>query len=189
MTVGFRFTSADLELLPDIEGVHYEIIDGDLYVSSAPGEPHQYACTVLASAIHQWSTQTGAGLTTVGPGLVFSEDNDVIPDVVWISHARRALARDEKDHYRIAPELVVEVLSPGIVNERRDRELKLQLYSRQGVQDYWIVDCQQHTVEIYRRADAELQLAAILSDAEAITSPLLLPGFSCPVADLWAPEI
>lgn len=186
MTVGFRFTSADLERLPEIEGVRYEIIDGDLYVSRQPDESHQYTSTALASALHTWSTQTGAGITTVVPGLVFSEDSDVIPDVVWISNERRALARDEKGHYRLAPELVIEVLSPGLMNERRDRELKLELYSRQGVQEYWIVDWQQHAIELFRRGAAGLLIAEVLSDGDVITSPLL-PEFSCPVSSLWIP--
>ena len=101
MTVAFRFTSADLERLPDIEGVRYEIIDGELLVSRQPVEAHQYACTMLAVALQGWSLETGAGLTVFAPGLVFSEDNDVIPDLVWISHERRPLALDEKGHYRL----------------------------------------------------------------------------------------
>ena len=188
MTVAFRFTSADLELLPEIESVRYEIIDGDLYVSRAPDDIHQYTCTVFTSNLHVWSAQTGAGLTLVAPGLVFSEDNDVIPDLVWISNARRALARDEKGHYRLAPELVIEVLSPGSVNERRDRDLKLNLYSRQGVQEYWIADPRQHLVEVYRPDDHGLRLVATLFDGELITSPLF-PGFACPVSSLWASPI
>ena len=188
MTTAFRFTSADLERLPDIEGVRYEIIDGDLYVSRQPDESHQYTCTVFTFALHGWSAQTGAGLTAGAPGLVFTEDNDVIPDLVWISHERRALARDEKGHYRIAPELVIEVLSPGSVNERRDRDLKLNLYSRQGVQEYWIADWRQHLVEVYRREDEGLRLVTTLSDSDVLTSPLL-PGFACPVASLWAPPV
>ena len=186
MTTAFRFTSEDLERLPDIEGVRYEIIDGDLHVSRAPGESHQYVCTMFTFALHGWSAQTGAGLTVGAPGLVFSEDNDVIPDVTWISRRRRALALDEKGHYRIAPEIVIEVLSPGSVNERRDRDLKLNLYSRQGVQEYWIADWGQHFVEVYRREGDELRLAATLSDGATLTSPLL-PGFACEVSSLWAP--
>ncbi|MBM2810955.1 MAG: hypothetical protein HW416_1714 [Chloroflexi bacterium] len=188
MTVAFRFTSADLERMPEIEGVRYEIIDGDLFVSRQPDENHQYVCTVLVVALHSWNNETGAGLTVTSPGLVFSEDNDVIPDLTWISHERRALARDDKGHYRIAPELVVEVLSPGTVNERRDRELKLDLYSRQGVQEYWIADWRQHLVEIYRRKDGDLKLVASLSDGSVIDSPLL-PGFACQVSSLWAPPV
>lgn len=188
VTTAFRFTSADLELLPDIAGVRYEIIDGDLYVSRQPDEAHQYACTVLTFALHGWSIQTGTGLTVPAPGLVFAEDDDVIPDLVWISHRQRALARDEKGHYRLSPELVVEVLSPGVVNERRDRDLKLNLYSRQGALEYWIADWREHIVEVYRREDGGLRLVATLRDGELLTSPLL-PGFACPVESLWAPPV
>jgi Uma2 family endonuclease len=188
VTTAFRFTSEDLECFPYIEGVRYEIIDGELYVSTLPQDDHQYACVVFASALHGWSALTGKGLTTIAPGLVFSPDNNVGPDVVWISHGRRAQARDEKGHYRLAPELVIEVLSPGRVNELRDRELKLQLYSRQDVQEYWIADWRTHTVEVYRREGAELRLVATLTDEDVLTSPLL-PGFVCPVSTLWAPSV
>jgi Uma2 family endonuclease len=188
MTVGFRFTSADLERMPDIPGVRYEIIDGDLFVSRQPDLAHQYVGTVLGSALHLWSTQSGKGITLQVPGLVFSDDNDVIPDLVWISHERRAVAADEKGHFRFAPELVVEVLSPGRVNEQRDRDLKLNLYSRQGVREYWIVDWCEHLVEIYRRDSGGLQLVTTLRDGDDITSPLF-PGFACPVSSLWTPEI
>ncbi len=188
MTVALRFTSADLEQMPDIEGVRYEIIDGDLFVSRAPDEAHQWVCGILTSALVTWSTQTGTGMAIPTPGLVFSEDNDVIPDLVWISHEKRAQAKDEKGHFRFAPEIVVEVLSPGSVNERRDRDLKLNLYSRQGVLEYWIADWQSHSLEIYRRDEAGLTLAVTLRDGEALTSPLL-PGFACPIASLWAPPL
>jgi Uma2 family endonuclease len=188
MTVAFRFTAADLERMPDIEGVRYEIIDGELYVSRAPGEPHQYVCTTLILALESWSRQTGAGITVPAPGVVFSEDNDVIPDLVWISHQRRAEALDEKRHYRRAPELVVEVLSPGAANRVRDRDAKLGLYSRQGVLEYWIPDWEAQLVEVYRQRAGALRLVATLGDGDVLTSPIF-PGFSCPVASLWAPPV
>jgi len=188
VTTAFRFTSVDLERLPDIAGVRYEIIDGDLYVSRQPDEAHQYTSSAFTFALHGWSLLTGAGLTVPAPGLVFTEDNDVIPDLVWISHERRALATDEKGHYRLSPELVIEVLSPGVVNERRDRDLKLNLYSRQGALEYWIADWREHIVEVYRREGDELRLVATLRDGELLTSPLL-PGFACPVESLWGPPV
>jgi Uma2 family endonuclease len=186
MTIGFRFTSADLDKLPAIEGVRYEIIDGELHVSRQPQVSHQYTCDRLLFALTGWNDQAGAGRAISAPGLVFSEDNDVIPDVVWISLARLAEARDEKGHLRTAPELVVEVLSPGRVNEVRDREIKLGLYSRQGVEEYWIADWERHELSIYRRDRGPLRLAATLSDGQVLSSALL-PGFACPTSDLWEP--
>ena len=80
--------------------------------------------------------------------------------------------------------LVVEVLSPGAENERLDRELKLSLYSRQGVREYWIVDWRARTVQVYRRQQTQLELAATLLGEDVLTSPLL-PGFACPISRFW----
>src|SRR5687767_5129566 len=69
MSLQRRYTSRDLELLPDVEGTRYEIIDGVLHVSNAPGLEHQYVCTVLGSALHVWSKTTGLGRAVGTPGL------------------------------------------------------------------------------------------------------------------------
>jgi len=83
-----------------------------------------------------------------------------------------------------APELVVEVLSPGTANERRDRKAKLKLYSVRGVSEYWIIDWRTRQLEVYRRDQAQLQLVATLFEADTLNSPLL-PGFVCTVASLF----
>lgn len=70
--------------------------------------------------------------------------------------------------------------------ERRDRQLKLELYSRQGVHEYWMVDWQRKTLEVYRQGGNGLQLTTTLRDGDVLTSPML-PGFSCPVSNLWQP--
>ena len=184
MSITPRYTSRDLELLPEVEGVRYEIIDGELHVSKMPRWEHQYTSNAVGSALHVWDTQTGRGITMTAPGLVFAEDDDVAPDIVWVSQERLDVIVDEGGHFRAAPDLVVEVLSPGSRNERRDRELKLKLYSRQGVREYWIVDWRGREVQIYRRQDAALRLVSTLGSDDTLTSSLL-PGFACAVVDLW----
>jgi Uma2 family endonuclease len=189
MTVQRRYTSADLDMLPEIEGIRYEIIDGELFVAKQPSWDHQSTCGEICAALKQWSRETGLGRAAEAPGMVFADDtdDDVIPDVVWISRARLARALDAAGHLTIAPELVVEVLSPGSTNERRDREAKLGLYSRRGVDEYWIVDWRRHRVEVFRRVGGpDLELVATLGDEDALTSPLL-PGFEVKVASLWEP--
>src|SRR5205809_7924011 len=126
MAVAERFTSADLALMPD-DGKRYEIIDGELLMSRQPVFEHQYTCNRIGRFIDQWNDESDLGVVLTAPGLVFAEDDDVVPDVVWISKGRLADALDEAGHLRFAPELVVEVLSPGRSNEVRDRELKLKL--------------------------------------------------------------
>ena len=130
MSTTRRYTSADLERLPDVEGVRYEIIDGELHVSEQPSWHHQYATNMIGAVLAMWSEATDQGATLPAPGVIFAPDDDVAPDVVWISCERLAALQDQAGHLRGVPELVVEVLSPGAANERRDRELKLRLYSR-----------------------------------------------------------
>ncbi|MBM2810439.1 MAG: hypothetical protein HW416_1198 [Chloroflexi bacterium] len=187
MATSVRFTSKDLEAFPD-NTKRYEIIDGELYVSKNPALPHQHVCMVLAAELHIWSVRTGAGFVYPTPGLVFAEDDDVIPDIVWVSKERLPLIVDDHGHFKAAPELIVEVLSPGAANQSRDRDAKLKLYSRQGVREYWIADAVLHAVSVYRREEAALHLARTLGDGEMLTSPLL-PGFACRVETLWMPTL
>ena len=116
--------------------------------------------------------------------MVFNPEDAVAPDVIWISREREDRIRQE-GRLNGAPELVVEVLSPGAKNEQRDRVDKLRLYSEQGVMEYWIVDWRRQTVEIYRPEQGTLRLAIKLGASDMLTSPVL-PGFTCPVARFFA---
>ncbi|MCC3572083.1 MAG: Uma2 family endonuclease [Microcoleus sp. PH2017_40_RAT_O_B] len=179
-----RWTTADLELLPD-NGDRYELIDGELFVTRAPHWGHQQTCGRFFSVLDTWSMSAGLGRAAINPGLIFTEADNVIPDVVWASNERLALLLDEAGHLTGAPELVVEVLSAGTDNERRDRDLKLRLYSVRGVQEYWIANWRLQQIEVYRREQASLRLVATLLRNDQLTSPLL-PGFSCSVAQVFA---
>src|SRR5918911_189456 len=134
-----RWTTADLELLPQ-DSTLYEIIDGELFMSKQPHWHHQATCFNIGVELKNWSRASGLGQVSGSPGVLFSESDNVAPDVVWISNERLAALMDEAGHLTGAPELVVEVLSPGPLQERRDREAKLKLYESRGVQEYWIVD-------------------------------------------------
>jgi len=183
METARKFTSADLSQMPD-DGNRYEIIEGDLYVSKLPSAGHQFACGQLFRYFQEWNDESGAGVAFIAPGVVFSDDDDVGPDVVWVSHGRLKGSLDHAGHFTRAPELVVEVLSPGKRNEHRDRVAKLRLYSRRDVSEYWIVDWMRRLVEVYRREGDELKLAEKLHADNTLESPLL-PGFSCRVAKLF----
>ena len=178
-----RWTSADLELLQH-DDKRYEIIDGELYVSTQPTWDHQRASVRISAALERWCEETGNGQVTTGPGLIFSDDNDVAPDIVWISSERLAGALDAAGHLHVAPELVVEILSPGARNEQRDRDAKLGLYSRRGVHEYWIADPRRRAIEVYRRRDAALHLVATLEAGDTLESPIL-PGLREPVGRLF----
>ena len=119
LTDRMRWTTSDLELLPDSSN-RYEIINGELLVTRAPHWGHQNAIANTAAELRDWSLATDLGKTVPTPGVIFSDADNVIPDLVWISKQRLASGLDENGHLTIAPELIVEVLSTGTQNERRD---------------------------------------------------------------------
>jgi Uma2 family endonuclease len=176
--LGSHWTVDLLQQMPRLEGERYEIIDGELHVTTQPHTMHQVTASNVCFELNQWSRETGLGRAISAPGLVYADNLAVAPDVVWISRARFAVIVGDDGKLHGSPELVVEVLSPGKANAERDRETKLALYSRYGVHEYWIVDWQAMTLDVYRREEDALKLVQSLQTGDALTSPLL-PGFSC----------
>jgi len=175
-------TVADLEVMPD-DGNRYEIIEGEIVVSRAPGLTHQSVSGNLFASIKNYLTQNPVGEVWATPGIVFNDFNGVVPDLVFVSAERRKeIAAGER--ITGAPELVIEIVSPGSENERRDRVIKRQLYAKFGVKEYWIVNPESRGIDIYRLEGQTLKLAATLGEDDDITSPLL-PGYSCKVASIF----
>jgi Uma2 family endonuclease len=188
MSVSRRWTVADLERIEPVDGERYEIIDGELHVSKQPSLEHQGICLSLGGLLEVWSRETGRGYATTAPGVIFSVESAVAPDLAWVSFERVRAGKDRAGHLTVAPELMIEVLSPGRDNERRDREIKMALYAREGVQEYWIVDWQRRTVEVYRRAGNALELGLTLG-GEDVLETSLLPGFRVPLPRIWPPTL
>lgn len=179
-----RYTSRDLKTLKLKEGQRAEIIDGELYLSSQPHNYHQLVCNNTGHILATWSDDGDLGFVLQAPGVIFAEDDDVAPDLVWVSRERAPLVWLQDGKFHAAPELVVEVLSAGRANERRDLEIKLALYRRRDVPEYWIVNWRLKQLMVYRWEQGELRLAGTLGESDTITSPVL-PGFSCPVSSLF----
>ena len=148
-----------------VAGSRYEIIDGELFVTRCT--PH--SVTKAQAGKHLCATRS---LVQSKPklGECFSKLQALFLLLLMLSFLmlsglaseRLANGVDEAGHLIVAPELMVEVLSPGELNEQRDKEVKLKLYSLHGVQEYWIINWQLKTLEVYRRSDAQLQLVATL---------------------------
>ena len=173
MPVETRLTYEDYCLLPN-DGKRYEIIDGELFVTPSPFRPHQHVVTNLTYYLVGFVKKAGLGTVYAAPfDVVFSQHSVVEPDILYVSKGRAEVLTER--NVQGAPDLVVEVLSPGRV--RADRTFKLKLYARYGVQEYWIIDPEGPSAEIYRRRKEGLDLAAKLSARDSLSSPLF-PGFS-----------
>jgi Uma2 family endonuclease len=181
-----RWTIADVDAFPQPrDDTRYEIIDGELYVSHQPHYYHQLVDTRLVVELHRWSEESDAGVAVHAPGVIFARDEAVAPDVIWVNRQRFAAILGDDGKFHAAPDLIAEILSPGAANEQRDREAKLGVYSRRGVREYWIASWQDRQIEIYRRQELELRLAATLIEEDTLQSPLL-PGFALPLRKLFA---
>src|SRR5712691_1220216 len=126
---GDPFTVDDLDRMPD-DGHRYELIDGMLIVSPAPGLPHQRVAFVLGTLLEQ--TCPEQLVVFVDVGVRIAANSALEPDVV-VAHVADA------DGVRLgrAPLLVAEVLSPD--SRLRDLNLKKAAYERFGIPAYWTV--------------------------------------------------
>lgn len=140
-----RITWHDVQQLPD-DGHRHEAIEGELHVTAAPSSRHQEISVALAAALHGILVEGGHGRLFHAPGVYFpATDEGVQPDLAFVSDARSGIV--EERWIRGAPDLVVEILSRS--TEGRDRGVKLKLYRRQGVPEYWTVDPGAGSVEAW----------------------------------------
>jgi Uma2 family endonuclease len=178
-----QLTVDDLDLFPD-DGNRYELVEGELFVSRAPRLEHQVIVGNAFSKIRTFLDEYPLGLVVYGAGVIFSQFSGVIPDLVFISKEQRGeIASGDK--ITGAPALVIEILSPGTENARRDRIAKRQLYAKYGVKEYGIIDYKKRAIEVYILVGEMLNLSAVFTDKDEITSSVL-PGFHCSVADIFA---
>lgn len=130
----------DYENLPDES--RCELIYGRLYVSPSPNPRHQVVVAAVWSILHRIAGASG-GIAFVAPLDVVLADHSVVqPDVIYIGAANRGIIGERLEG---APDLVVEVVSPG--TSRRDRGEKLALYAESGIKEYWIVDPGERQIE------------------------------------------
>jgi Uma2 family endonuclease len=178
-----KLTYEDYLLIPD-DGLQHEIIDGEHYLNPAPNMRHQLIVSNVNFALSAFVRSGRFGRVLTSPSDVVLSEIDVLqPDVLFISNER--FARITATNVQGAPDLVVEVLSES--RRRKDEIEKKHRYEFFGVLEYWVVDPELDSVKIYRRAGDKFAPAEIVSmeTGGEITTPLL-PGFTLPIADVFA---
>jgi Uma2 family endonuclease len=176
-------TIHDLDTMPYNDGNRYELIEGELFVSRSPGLTHQRVTANLITLFVIFLRENRIGEWVPTPGLVFSEYSAVIPDLVFFLD-KKSDAIITGEQLTGPPDLVIEILSLGAMNIRRDRIVKLQLYSKHAVPEYWIVDPHNLAVEQYVLQGSSLKLMQTLQHEDVLTSSAI-PGFSCLVSEIF----
>ena len=147
------------------DGRRHEIIDGDHYVSAAPSMYHQWILTRLVVQLYRRICESGLGYLAPAPiDTVLTEADVVQPDIVVMLDRDDTVIRRER--IEGAPDLVVEILSPSTAY--RDPGLKLDLYQKAGVGEYWIVDPERKVVQQYVLTDGVFRSAGEHADRIAV---------------------
>lgn len=141
------WTAERVRQLPQ-DGNRYEVVDGELLVSAAPGGRHQRACAMFWRILDAFVVEHGLGLAMVSPSdLEYSSARMVQPDLYVVPTDGGKVPANWDKVPRLL--LVIEVLSPSTA--RFDRVTKRKMYLDEGVPEYWIVDLHARVIERWRR--------------------------------------
>lgn len=173
-------TAEDLWQLSD-NGMRHELIDGELLETMPPGGIHGAIAVILATLLRIWLKQQGRGYVGVEAGYILKRNPDKVrgPDVSYVQAERIPPSGVPEGFWEIAPDLAVEVVSP--TETAQEIREKVRDFLAAGTPVVWV---------IYPRSR---EVVAHLPDGTAhtydehsvLSSPGILPNFSCLVAELF----
>lgn len=173
-----RATYEDYRHFPD-DGMRYEILDGEIFMTPAPTTRHQFASKRLQRVLEGYFEGSRRCLVFNAPVDVILADDDVVqPDLVVVAEGPQiALHGIER-----APLVLVEILSPS--RPEYDRLTKAARYAVRGVPHYWIVDPEGRTMECFRLDGDAYRMDAAATGTDTLTVPAF-EGLTVSLADLW----
>jgi Uma2 family endonuclease len=140
-----EWTYSEYARLPD-DGNRYEVIDGEVCVTPAPGPPHQRVAAKLFTILSEHVERCGLGEMLWDVDLLFVSGQFLRPDMLFVPTEGAGGVTDRG--MEETPGLIVEVLSPH--SKRIDRLKKPPRYRDFGVPEYWVVDPEGRAIERYR---------------------------------------
>ena len=181
--VGARLLTADDLLRLYSRGVRGELIRGVLCETMPTGMEHGEIVTNLVFLLGNFIKPRKLGILTASDSGVWLErDPDTVrePDIAYFSAETSPLDERVTGYAEVAPDLVVEIASPG--DSRREMNDKAVMWLSHGVRLAWVVHPDTRTVDVHRTDNP----VATLSEAEALDGLDVLPGFSCEVREIFA---
>lgn len=176
-----QWTEADYFALPDTNRF-VELSEGRLIMPPHPTYSHQSASGQLYLALRSFVDERNLGVVRYSPLPVrLWPDKIREPDILYVSHEH---ADRIGEQYCGPPDLAVEIISPS--TELTDRRDKFNEYAQAGVQEYWLVDPQDRTVEVFTLLEGTYRLLGKWGSGEVAKSALLA-GFEAAVDKIFAP--
>lgn len=166
--------------LPD-DGRRYEVVQGVLMMSPAPETPHQGIIQRISHYLDERIFAPRLGLVFTGPiDVVLSTRTTVQPDVLVVlkEHVKRVQPK------RIVgvPDLAVEVISPS--SATYDRLVKYSVYERAGVSEYWLVNVNEQSIEVFVLHEGQYRSLGTFQGAQPLQSSIV-PGVGVPPSEFF----
>jgi Uma2 family endonuclease len=150
-----------------------ELWNGEIVMSPAPHPDHQEVVLNFAQRLKEFTAGSKPGKVYVSPvDVVLTQRRVVQPDVLFIARSRLGIVTDRIDG---VPDLVMEVISE--TSWQRDRIQKKALYEQSGLPEYWIIDPDSETIEVFALIKGVYQLHSRAVGSQMAKSKLL-SGFS-----------
>jgi Uma2 family endonuclease len=168
--------------MPD-DGFRYELVKGELKRMPPTGDEHGGVTMELASPLHQYVKRNNLGrVYAAETGFKLESNPDTVraPDIAFVSTERLQGAGSMQGYRSGAPDLAVEVLSPG--NTKREMAEKVKEYFAAGARLVWIVNPKLKTVVVYRSVNDILTL----TEKDTLDGETVVPGFQISVAEIFA---
>ena len=176
-----QWTYREYAALPD-DGNRYEVLDGVLYMAPSPDQWHQEASIAIAYHLYAAIQLAGLEKAYIAPfDVILNPRTTVQPDVLVV--LKEHLDRVKKEGVFGAPDLVVEIASPSTA--RLDLREKYDAYATAGVPEYWIINPEARTVELFVLKDGTYHSLGIYS-GPAVLPTQIVPNWNVKVEQFFA---
>ena len=159
---------------------YYQLIEGELIMSPAPSYSHQKTVGRVFLKLSMLLEEKGLGEVLISPiDLYLDEKNVFQPDIVVL--LKEGKAKVEEKGIFGPPDVVVEILSPSTAYY--DLIVKKEVYERAGVKEYWLLDPNRKTFEIYRNTEEGFKLSFQAREKGKVLSEIL--GLEVDLKDIY----
>ncbi|MGA1823314.1 MAG: Uma2 family endonuclease [bacterium] len=182
-TSRLKLSYRDYVLFPYSGSKQHEIIDGEHYMTPSPSTKHQRISRNLEWIIEFFIKKNKCGEIFDAPcDVLLSDTNVIVPDLVYISKENEDIIT--KDNIKGIPDLIIEILSPS--NRVHDTVLKKDLYEHFSVKEYWIVDPDRETVEVYMLSSSKRYIDPKIYNNNQTLKTKIIPGLEINLKEVFS---